>query len=161
MLRAIAERCMLEIRYQSIARDEEQLRYISPHSFAYDGTRWHVRAYCHLRSGFRDFVFGRILSAGHSKPSSIDPVDDIEWNTNVDLVLKPNSALTQAQRKGVEVDYGMTDGTTKIICRQAMLFYTLRSLNFEPNGVPRDGERQLVIANLDEIKALLPTPGQA
>lgn len=45
-------------------------------------------------------------------------------------------------------------------CRQAMLFYTLRTLNFELNGLPRKGERQLVIANLSEIKPFLPKPGQ-
>jgi hypothetical protein len=42
-----------------------------------------------------------------------------------------------------------------------MLFYTLRALNFEMNGSPRKGERQVVIANLDAIKPFLPKPGQA
>lgn len=161
MLHAIAERAMLEIRYQSIARDEEQARYISPHAFGYDGVRWHVRAYCHLRQGFRDFVFGRILSAEQPKGSVIDPSDDREWNTSVELVLMPNPSLSPKQRLGVEIDYGMKDGTVTIVCRQAMLFYTLRTLNFEMNGSPRKGERQLIIANLSEIKPFLPEPGQA
>jgi hypothetical protein len=161
MLRAIAERAMLEIRYQSIARDEEQARYISPHAFGYDGVRWHVRAYCHLRRGFKDFVFGRILSAEQPKASVIDPADDQEWNTNVELVLTPDASLTPKQRQGVEIDYGMKDGKVTFVCRQAMLFYTLRTLNFEMNGSPRKGERQLVIVNLAEIKPFLPKPGQA
>ncbi|TPQ32037.1 helix-turn-helix transcriptional regulator [Cupriavidus pinatubonensis] len=161
MLRAIAERAMLAIRYQSIARDEEQERYISPHAFGYDGVRWHVRAYCHLRRGFRDFVFGRILSAEEPKASAIDPADDLEWNTNIELVLKPDVSLTPQQRRGVEIDHGMKNGSVTISCRQAMLFYALRTLNFEINGLPRKGERQLVIANLAEIKPFLPKPGQA
>ena len=45
MLQAIAERAKLKIRYQSIARDEPQERFISPHAFGYDGVRWHVRAF--------------------------------------------------------------------------------------------------------------------
>jgi hypothetical protein len=161
MLRAIAEKAMLEIRYQSIAREEEQMRYITPHAFGHDGLRWHVRAYCHLREGFRDFVFGRILSAGQPKASTVDPAQDREWNTSVELVLMPDDSLTPKQRQGVEIDYGMKDGKASIICRQAMLFYALRTLNFEKNGSPRKGERQIVIANLAEIKPLLPRPGQA
>ncbi|MFM0222951.1 WYL domain-containing protein [Paraburkholderia dipogonis] len=160
MLRAITERAMLEIRYQSIARDEEQARYISPHAFGYDGVRWHVRAYCHLRKGFRDFVFGRILCAGRPTASVIDSAEDLEWNTHVEIVLTPNDLLTPEQRRGVEIDYGMSDGKVTIECRQAMLFYTLRTLNFEANGLARKGERQLVIANLKDIKPFLPKPGQ-
>ena len=161
MLRAMAEKAMIQIRYQSIAREEEQKRYVSPHAFGYDGVRWHVRAFCHLRQGFRDFVFGRILTAGQPVASAIDPEDDLEWNTDVELVLMPDAALTPKQRQGVELDYGMKGGRLSISCRQAMLFYTLRTLNFETSGVPRKGERQLVIANLVDIKPLLPKAGQA
>lgn len=159
ILRAVAERGMLQIKYQSIWREEELTRFISPHAFGYDGVRWHVRAYCHLRNGFRDFVFGRILSAGQSKASIIDPADDLEWNTHVDLVLVPDESLSPAQRRGVEIDYGMKHGKVTITCRQAMLFYTLRTLNFELDGKPRSGERQLLIANLADIREKLPTLG--
>lgn len=161
VLRAIAERAKLQIRYQSIARDEAQTRWISPHAFGHDGMRWHIRAYCHLRKGFRDFVFGRILSADQPVASEIDPGSDREWHTNVDLVLMPDETLTPSQRHGVEIDYGMKDGKVTISCRQAMLFYALRTLNFELNGMPRKGERQLVIANLADVRSLLPRPGQA
>lgn len=161
VLQAIAERAKLRIRYQSIARDEPQERFISPHAFGYDGVRWHVRAFCHLRDGFRDFVLGRILSPGAPAASEVDSSHDHEWHTNVDLILKPDDSLSPRQREGVEVDYGMKNGKVTVPCRQAMLFYTLRTLNFEPNGTPRKGEKQVVIANLAEIKPLLPKPGQA
>jgi hypothetical protein len=161
LLQAIAERAKLRIRYQSIARDEPQERFISPHAFGYDGVRWHVRAYCHLREGFRDFVLGRILSPGAPVASEVDPSQDREWHANVDLILKPGDSLSPQQREGVEVDYGMKNGEVIVPCRQAMLFYTLRTLNFEPNGTPRKGEKQVVIANLAEIKPFLPKPGQA
>jgi len=161
LLQAIAERAKLRIRYQSIARDEPQERFISPHAFGYDGVRWHVRAFCHLREGFRDFVLGRILSPVAPAASEVDSSQDLEWHTNVDLILKPDDSLSPKQREGVEIDYGMKNGKVVVPCRQAMLFYTLRTLNFEPNGTPRKGEKQVVIANLAEIKSLLPKPGQA
>ena len=161
LLQAIAERAKLRIRYQSIAREEPQERSISPHAFGYDGVRWHVRAYCHLRKGFRDFVLGRIMSPGAPAPTEVDPSEDREWHTYVDLILKPDDSLSPTQREGVEIDYGMSDGIVTVTCRQAMLFYTLRTLNFELTGLPRKGEKQLVISNLSAIKSLLPKPGQA
>jgi len=160
MLRAISGREKLLISYQSITRDEEQSRYISPHAFGYDGTRWHVRAYCHLREGFRDFVFGRILSADQAAPSEIDSKSDKAWNTIIELVLRPDDSLTVSQRRGIEIDYGMIGGKAMVACRQAMLFYALRTLNFEADGKPRKGERQVVISNLEEIRPFLPRFGQ-
>jgi hypothetical protein len=161
IVQAIATQAKLKIQYQSITRDEPLDRFISPHAFGYDGLRWHVRAYCHLRKGFRDFVLGRVMKPGELMASEVDAEDDLEWHTNVELVLKPSDDLSPKQRKGVEVDFGMTHGSVTLPCRQAMLFYTLRTLNFEANGSPRKGEKQVVIANLDSIKAWLPKPGQA
>jgi hypothetical protein len=161
LLEAIAGRAKLRIKYQSITRNEPQERCISPHAFGYDGARWHVRAYCHLREGFKDFVLGRILFAGAPAASEVDSLQDREWHTNVDLILKPDDSLSPKQREGVEIDYGMTRGQVTVPCRQAMMFYTLRTLNFEPDGTPRKGEKQVVIANLAEIKSSLPKPGQA
>lgn len=160
LLQVIAEGAKLRIRYRSIARDEPQERYISPHAFGYDGVRWHVRAYCHLREGFRDFVLGRILSPEAPVASEVDSSQDREWHTTVNLVLKPDDSLTPKQREGVEIDYGMKNGKVTVLCREAMLFYTLRTLNFDYDGNPRKGERQLVIENLEQLKPL-PRPGQA
>lgn len=161
VVQAIATRAKLKIQYQSITRDEPLERFVSPHAFGYDGLRWHMRAYCHLRKGFRDFVLGRIMAPGALIASEVDAKDDLQWNTTVELILKPSEDLSPKQRKGVEVDFGMTHGSVTLPCRQAMLFYTLRTLNFEPNGMPRKGEKQVVIANLDSIKPWLPRPGQA
>lgn len=161
IVQAIATQAKLKIKYQSITRDEPLERFVSPHAFGYDGLRWHVRAYCHLRKGFKDFVLGRILAPSELMPSEVDAEDDSEWNTTVELVLKPSDELSPTQRKGVEIDFGMIRGSVTLPCRQAMLFYTLRALHFEPSGVPRNGEKQVIIANLDSIKPWLPKPGQA
>jgi hypothetical protein len=161
LIQAIAERGKLKVKYQSISRDEAPDRFISPHAFGYDGIRWHVRAYCETRRGFRDFVLGRILSTAQPEATDIKSTDDLEWHQLVDLVLKPDPSLSPAQRRGIERDYAMKSGTSTVTCRKAMLFYTLRTLNFEIDGVPRSGEKQLVIANLAEIKPMLPKFGQA
>lgn len=161
LIQAIAECGKLMVKYQSISRDEAPSRFISPHAFGYDGIRWHVRAYCDIRRGFRDFVLGRMLSADRPEATDIKSIDDLDWHQYVDLVLKPDPSLSPAQRRGIERDYAMKNGTSTVTCRKAMLFYTLRTLNFEIDGVPRSGEKQLVIANLVEIKPMLPRFGQA
>lgn len=125
-----------------------------------DGLRWHARAFCHLRSGFRDLVLGRILQVGESRPSYVQVEQDAEWHQMVDIVLAPNPELTADQREGVEVDYGMPGGRVVLKCRRAKLFYTLRTLNFDYDGKARNGECQLVIENLEQLKPL-PRPGQA
>lgn len=161
LIQAIAERRKLMVKYQSISRDEAPGRFISPHAFGYDGIRWHVRAYCEIRRGFRDFVLGRILSTEQPQSTDIKSTDDLDWHQYVNLVLKPDPTLSPAQRRGIERDYAMKNGTSTVTCRKAMLFYTLRTLNFEIDGAPRSGEKQLVIANLAEIKPMLPSFGQA
>jgi hypothetical protein len=160
LLHAIEQSQMVRVRYQSISRDEPQWRDISPHALGTDGLRWHARAYCHLRNGFRDLVLGRILELADVKPSKVQVDQDTEWHRMVEIVLVPGKDLTPEQRLGVEADYGMSDGRVVLKCRRAMLFYTLRTLNFDYDGNPRKGERQLVIENLEQLKPL-PRPGQA
>lgn len=161
VLRAIAERSMVRAHYQSITRDEPVWREMSPHALGHDGLRWHVRAYCHLRGGFRDFVLGRLLQVEAAGASSTKAGEDVEWNNMVELELVPHPDLSPAQRHGVEVDHAMQGGKVVLRCRQAMLFYTLRSLNFALTGQPRPGGvLQLCIANLDAIRHLLPRSGQ-
>lgn len=157
LVRAIAEASTLEVDYQSLTRQEPTTRSISPHAFGHDGKRWHVRAYCHLRSKFQDFIVGRILRVGPSAQSTVSSADDAEWHRELSLVLKPHPALTKDQRRGIEVDYGMDGGRVVMPCRHAMLYYALQSLNLELDGSPRESHREVVIANLADITDYLPT----
>ena len=160
LIRAIDGSQTVRVRYQSIARDEPQWRDISPHAMCTDGLRWHARAYCHLRAGYRDFVLGRILELEGTRQPKVSAEEDYEWHNFIEIVLAPNPELNAQQRTGVEIDYGMTAGRVSFKCRQAMLFYTLRTLNFDNEGIPQKGERQLVILNLHEVQPNLPKLGQ-
>lgn len=155
LLRAIEGRLMLLVEYQSITRIEQRERQISPHALVHDGLRWHVRAFCHLRKQFDDIVIGRILEVKESQPSPIDPLDDAEWHEQIDLILAPHPDLTTAQREGVEIDYKMQGGSALLVCRRAMLYYTLRRLGLETDGTPSKYPKQVVLANLDELRTIL------
>jgi hypothetical protein len=160
VVEAIREKASLEINYQSITRDERSHRVITPHAFGYDGFRWHARAYCHFRKGFRDFVLGRIVKVIAPSPLMANADEDDEWHRDLHLVLAPHPDLPASQRKGVELDYDMTGGKSGFTCRQAMFYYVLRALGFDHHGQPLPGVKQLCIENLSDIKPYLPKPGQ-
>jgi len=144
LLRAVRESRAVELVYQSMSAEKPEPRVISPHAFAYDGFRWHVRAFCHKHQVFRDFVIARMsgLTLGESTPTGAEL--DIEWNTEVGLELAPHPGLSTAQKRSVELDYGMTDGAVTFKCRKALLFYALRHLHLDrpDSGTP---EQQQVV----------------
>jgi hypothetical protein len=125
---AIRDRRRARIAYQSISGDGPSSREISPHALAHNGSRWHVRAYCHMRKAFRDFVIGRIQSISVQDDSAADPGMDAAWHRVLDLVIAPLPELPIAAQRVLALDYGMVDGETVLKCRHALLYYTLQNL---------------------------------
>ena len=154
LLRATREKTGLRVRYQSLTRSQPMERALSPHALGHDGHRWHVRAYCHVRESFRDFVIGRILSVEGPVAAGRDGADDKAWHTTVRLVLAPHPKLAAAHRRTIALDYGMVDGTLELTCRQAFLAYVLRHLRLDRPGLPPE-EQQVVLKNAREINRLL------
>lgn len=156
MLAAIRQTVCVDIVYQSISSAEPGTRRISPHAVGFDGYRWHVRAYCHKRKQFRDFVIGRVLSAVVEAEPGTDGADDAAWHQVVNLVLAPNPKLSKATQRVIELDYGMTDGRVTLGCRQAVLFYSLKRLGLL-NPEPGDARaQQIVLKNRSEVMRFLP-----
>jgi hypothetical protein len=152
VLQAIREGAKLRIDYQSMSRPAATERAISPHALAFDGLRWHARAYCYEHKTFRDFVLARILKIHGSEPSEIDPQADQTWHRMVDVVLAPHPDLSAAQRKAVALDYGMKEERLVLKTRRALAFYVLRQLGLEEDaGDPRS--HHIVLLNRDEIRA--------
>jgi hypothetical protein len=153
LVRAMREKTGLRVRYQSLTRAEPAERALSPHALGHDGHRWHVRAYCHLRGAFRDFVIGRILSVDGHSAAARSGSEDVAWHRMVRLVLAPHPKLAAAHRRAIALDYGMVDGTLEIECRQALLFYVLRHLRLDRPGVSPE-EQQVVLKNARAIERL-------
>ena len=151
LLRAIREGCALRVTYQSMTRPEPTERVLSPHALAHDGFRWHVRAFCHSRNQFRDFVIARILSIAEIVQAMPLQSDDKEWQTVVKLVLAPHPGLSLAHQRVIELDYGMENGEAKLECRQALLFYLLRNLGLDGKTEKRPEAQQIVLKNAEEI----------
>lgn len=154
ILRAINEGKALEVQYQSMTRLEPMWRWIAPHALASDGFRWHIRAYCFERNKFIDFVFGRILAIGAERDSEIDPSTDLEWNSWLELKIGPNPTLPEAQRKGIELDYGMREGTTILVIREALHHYVKQQLGLNkkiPEGEVAPKTQQICLISEKRI----------
>lgn len=146
LLRAVREGWVVQLVYQSMSAEKPEPRLISPHAFAHDGFRWHVRAYCHKHQAFRDFVIARMADVKLGDLAVVlgGAENDVEWHTEVTLELEPHPGLSSAQKRAVELDYGMTNGVVSFKCRQALLFYVLRHLRLDraESGTP---EQQQVV----------------
>lgn len=156
LLRAIRDRKGLRISYQSMSVPGPQSRIMTPHALAFDGSRWHVRAFCHVKARFRDFVVTRILDVEGEEPAGAGEEDDIEWQTEVTLILAPNPKLGETHARVVELDYGMADGELHLPCRQALLVYTLRQLGLARSISGEKHDQPIVLVNDDEVRAFLP-----
>lgn len=159
VLAAIRSKRMLQIEYQSMNRPNPTVRGISPHAVGFDGFRWHVRAYCHERHAFRDFVVARILNVASDEESTADPLHDAAWINMVDVVLAPHPELEEGQRRAIELDYGMQDGRVSFQTRQALLFYVLRRLGLDRPAQGTPQSQQIVLVNRNALQPFLDSNG--
>ncbi|PPB09925.1 WYL domain-containing protein [Pseudomonas aeruginosa] len=152
VVRAIRQQEAIRVSYQSMTSLNESIRLLSPHALGYDGFRWHVRAFCHKRQRFSDFVLARILRIDGIEPSQVDFSQDTHWHTVLTLILAPHPDLPAAKKRVLELDYGMEDGQVKLPCRQAFLYYTLRRLGLHTKEAPDPLAQQIALKNRDDIQ---------
>ena len=145
VIEAIRTRQALEVEYQSLSSPTPRWRWIAPHAIAFDGFRWHARAYCFADGCFKDFLLARILGIRDSRPSDIDDSQDADWHTHVSLDIGPHPDLSDAQKKVVALDYGMRDGKASITVRKALLYYTLKRLGLDTDPSTRDPADQQIV----------------
>jgi hypothetical protein len=156
VLRAIRERRALDAAYQSMSRPEATRRVIEPHALAYDGFRWHARAFDETTGGFRDFVLGRLARPKLQGRAVSEPEQDVDWRTFVSLQIAPHPRLTEAQSRAIAADYGIRSGSTVLQVRRALLFYALRRLGLDVDPDTRPPQEQhIVLLNREEVKAVV------
>ena len=152
VLQAIHDRQAIEVEYQSLSTPAPRWRWIAPHALAFDGFRWHARAYCFTDGFFKDFLLARILGIRNSRPSDVDPARDADWHTLVTLEIGPHPGLSDAQKKVIALDYGMRNGKARITVRKALLYYTLRRLGLDTAPSARNpADQQIVLLNREAV----------
>jgi len=152
VLAAIRELSALQVAYQSMSRPEPSARWIEPHALAFDGFRWHARAFCQNDQVFKDFLLSRIVEVGDQGPVTAEPSADEAWHTEVVLEIGPHPDLSDNQRRAIEMDYGMESGRAQIAVRRALLFYALKRLGLDTDpAARRPQDQQIVLLNRDEV----------
>ena len=149
ILQAIRTRNCVDVRYQSLTNSRD--RQIAPHALAFDGYRWHVRAWACDRDDFRDFVLTRIDHIRQGPKADFDPADDIEWNEKVVLDLRPHPQLTNEQALAIERDYAMEGGRREIEVRLSMAYYFIKRMNLDLPDLP-PARAQICLWNLADVE---------
>ena len=148
VLSAIRDKAALKITYQSMSRPEPTARWIEPHALAFDGFRWHARAFCQNDGVFKDFLLSRIVDVGERGQLTALAEQDEAWNSEVVLEIGPHPDLSDTQRRAIEMDYGMVDGRAEIAVRKALLFYALKRLGLDTDpAARRPQDQQIVLKN--------------
>ena len=145
LLRAIQQQAVIVIGYQSMEHPLPEDRQIFPRAFAFDGFRWHLRAFCLRSEKHKDFVLGRIYSTGEVFDPISEIPEDNDWNTFVTLVIGPNPNYSEPRRQAIERDYQMVNGQAVIKTRRALLFYLKKRLNLGAPGQEAADHQQIVL----------------
>ncbi len=153
---ACKENQRIEVEYSSLT-SEKDYRNIVPHTLVFNGYRWHVRAYCEKSLGYRDFVLSRITNIYDFVGESDKTIqNDIAWNSEVQIIIKPDPRLSEAQQAVIATDYGMQDGSLQIQTRGAMVEYVLQFLRINSKQIKSDPKaQQVVIDNKNQLKPWL------
>ncbi len=158
ILRGIREQRVVSARYIALdASSPAQKKRIVPHALAFDGYRWHTRAYNIEKDRFSDYVLSRFKRAELKEEISDSIRPDPAWTETVDVHLMPNPRLDTDKQKGLEFEYQMKKGKLVLKVKKAMLFYYLRQYGFNPLPVD-DGKMRnessfnLVVGNFDEVE---------
>ena len=148
ILGAVRSGYSIEIYYQSMNRErpDPMWRRVSPHTFGYDGFRWHARAYCHIDKKFKDFLLPRILRVRGLDEPGASADQDRQWNETFDVEIGPHPDLTPSQQAVVAKDYGMKNGRAILTVRYAMLFYVLKRLGLLGDATKLSSRTQHIVS---------------
>ncbi|WPZ07580.1 WYL domain-containing protein [Pelagerythrobacter marinus] len=149
ILRAIRQKEAINVLYQSLTNT--RWRMVAPHALAFDGYRWHMRAWACDRGDFRDFVITRVQKIGKSEAADYDVADDIEWNTITTLRLCPHPGLSEEQAAAIRRDYGMKGNCRSIEMRLSLAYYFIMRMNLDLDNLPPQ-RAQVSLENLEEVK---------
>ncbi|TAJ36864.1 MAG: WYL domain-containing protein [Reyranella sp.] len=156
VVEAIRAKQSLCVLYQSFSRVEPLSRWVTPHALGFDGSRWHLRAWCHEHNDFRDFVLARILEISESRHHPIDPTHDLAWNKHVSLRIGPHPKLGEKQRRVIELDYGMEGGALEIPIRLSMVYYFEKNMLLDEDASALTPTRvQLSLVNRVELEKMV------
>ena len=128
VLTAMLDGRSLRVNYLSVHSGTAGWREISPRGLAWDGRRWHARAWCAKNREWRDFVLGRMTAAEWPGDKVDELPEDADWNTIEKITLVINPKLSAEQREALRVDYDLHGDRLEIRIRRCMKPYLLANM---------------------------------
>jgi hypothetical protein len=152
---ACVEQRGVEIDYASMEHPAGIRRVIFPHSIVRLAQRWHVRAWCTVREGYRDFNLGRMktLSCVEVAPK-LPP--DVDWQHHVDVRVGAHHLLSRAQEEPIRREFFGAAAARRFRVRAAMVNYVINDMRaaVDPER-QRPPEFLLEVLNRDELRDYL------
>jgi hypothetical protein len=108
-----------------------------PHSFIYNGTRWHIRAFDRDKSRFADFVLARFQKVEIVEDGILAhevQEEDIQWNRKVELEIIPHPDYPSPEF--LMSEFNMQDGLLKKSVRASSVGYYLQKLYVDCSKLP-------------------------
>lgn len=145
----------IKVQYQSLSQPEPQERILSPHTLVFSGYRWHLRAYSDNHQQYRDFLLARIKHIPVLTNESGEPdANDVDWHTEVPIVIGVHPDLPDNHKQVIAEDYGMTNHQVEVKVKGALVNYFLKLMHLEPGREHPDPKvQQIVVVNKDVVKA--------
>jgi predicted DNA-binding transcriptional regulator YafY len=113
----------VRVRYLSVHSGNDDWRWLWPRTFAHDGNRWHLRAWCEQREAWADFTLSRVAEADWPLPGGAPPPPDEAAERVEVLKLRPHQKLSDAKKAAVELDFAMHGGVLEVSANKTMAEY--------------------------------------
>lgn len=153
VLDAMRDRHAIRVVYSTMSGKPASERVIAPHALAQATGRWHARCWAEADAEFRDFNLNRIHSVLGTVPTDADPHLDLEWHTEMDLVMRVNPTYSEHKQAAVRSDYAFEGEDLTVTSRLALVFYVYHEYNLETSSeLLPEHKRQLVLVNRDEVE---------
>lgn len=130
---------VIDYRKKDLESGSNSMRVISPNHLIFADGRYHIRAYCHLKKRYLDFVLSRIAYAEESSQEWVPPDYDKEWNEFTLLRLEPNPSLPDSVQAAILRGFQKDECSVRTIkCRKALVYYISKKLLSEDSkyGMP-------------------------
>jgi WYL domain len=131
VMMALLRGMKVRVQYDSISGSGLAWREIMPVRMVNSGLRYHVRAWCFTRGGWRDFVLSRMREADMPVACVEEPPVDVAWEKMVEIVVQPHGELDAEKREGVRHDFAMVDGQLRLQVREALEVYVRAHLGLK------------------------------
>ena len=85
--------------------------------------------------------------------SEHDASGDANWQTRVEVVIRPDPRLDAAQQEVIATDFAMDDGELRLSSRATLVTYLLQLLQLDPREQHENPlAQQIVLANREDLE---------